>query len=71
LSGPQGKRAAGRITSNEKYNEFTGNLPHDLPACSIVPEITTLLRAPTCMGKKTLKLTFENKIELIQDISYL
>jgi uncharacterized protein YxjI len=23
------------------------------------------------MGKKTLKLTFENKIELIQDISYL
>jgi hypothetical protein len=37
---------AGRIRSNEKSNGLIGNQSHYLPACSIVPEPTMLLRAP-------------------------
>jgi hypothetical protein len=38
----QGYSAAGRIRSIEKTNDLVGNQTHDLPACSIVPQLTTL-----------------------------
>jgi hypothetical protein len=37
---------AGRIKLIEKSNNFVGNRTRDLPACSIVPQRTTLQRAP-------------------------
>jgi hypothetical protein len=46
LSRPQGHRAAGKIRSIEKSNELIGNRIRDLPACSSVPQPTTLLRVP-------------------------
>jgi hypothetical protein len=42
---------AGRIRSIEKSNHLIGTLIHDLPACSIVPQPTTLLRAPVKCDK--------------------
>jgi hypothetical protein len=45
-SRPQGHSAAGRVRSTEKANDLIGNRTHDFPACSIVPEPTTLPRAP-------------------------
>jgi hypothetical protein len=45
LSRPQGHNAVGRITPIEKSNELIGNRTRDLPACSIVPQPTTLPRA--------------------------
>jgi hypothetical protein len=44
----QGHSAAGRISSNEKFSNLIGNRTRDLPACSIVPQSTTLPRDP-CM----------------------
>jgi hypothetical protein len=41
---PQGHIAAGRIRSIEKSNELIGNRTRDHPACSIVPQVTTLPR---------------------------
>jgi hypothetical protein len=38
--------AAGRIRSIKKSNDLFGNRSRDLPACSIVPQSTTLPRAP-------------------------
>jgi hypothetical protein len=46
LNEPQGHSAAGRIRSIEKYSDLIGNQTHDLPACSIVPQLTVLLHAP-------------------------
>jgi hypothetical protein len=46
LSRPQGHSAAGRIKSTEKSYDLIGNRIRDLPACSIVPQPTTLARAP-------------------------
>jgi hypothetical protein len=43
----QGHSGAGRIRSSEKSSDHTGNRTRDLPACSIVPQPTTLPRAPT------------------------
>jgi hypothetical protein len=43
---PQGHSAAGRIRSIEKSNHLIGNRTRDLPACSIVPQPTTLPCAP-------------------------
>jgi hypothetical protein len=45
-STPGGISAAGRIRSNEKSDDLIGNRIHDLPACSIVPQPTTLSSAP-------------------------
>jgi hypothetical protein len=45
LSRPQGHSAAGKITLTEKLNDLIGNRTRDLPACSIVPQPTTLQRA--------------------------
>jgi hypothetical protein len=47
LSRPQGHSAAGRIRSIEKPNDLIGIRSCDLPACSIVPQPTTLPRAPS------------------------
>jgi hypothetical protein len=32
-----------KVISMEKYNDFNGNQPRDLPACSMVPQPTALL----------------------------
>jgi hypothetical protein len=45
MSRPQDHSAAGRIRSTEKSSELIGNRTRDLPACSIVPQPTTLPRA--------------------------
>jgi hypothetical protein len=45
LSGPQGHSAAGTTGSIEKSSEI-GNRTRDLPACSMVPQPTTLPHAP-------------------------
>jgi hypothetical protein len=45
LSRPQGHSAAGRVRSIEKSNDIE-NRTRDVPACSIVPQPTTLPRAP-------------------------
>jgi hypothetical protein len=45
LSRPQGHSAAGKIRSIEKSNDLIGIRTCDLPACSIVPQSTTLPRA--------------------------
>jgi hypothetical protein len=34
----------------KKLNDLSGTQTHDLPACSIVPQPTTLLRAPYLEG---------------------
>jgi hypothetical protein len=44
LSRPQGHSAAGRISSIKKSSDYIGNRTRDLPACSIVPQLTTLPR---------------------------
>jgi hypothetical protein len=46
LNRPQNHSAAGRIRSIEKSNDITRNRTRDLPACSIVPQTTTLPIAP-------------------------
>jgi hypothetical protein len=46
LSRPQGHSEAGRTRWIEKSNDLIGNRTRDLPACSIVPQLTTLPRAP-------------------------
>jgi hypothetical protein len=45
LSRPRGHSTAGRTRPIEKSNDI-GNRTRDLPACSIVPQPTTLPRAP-------------------------
>jgi hypothetical protein len=40
---PQGYSMAGRIRSIETFSDLIRNQTHDLPACSIVPQTTTLL----------------------------
>jgi hypothetical protein len=42
---PKSNSAAGRIRSIEKSDDLIGNRTHDFPACSIVPQPTTLPRA--------------------------
>jgi hypothetical protein len=46
LSRLQCHSAAGRIRSIEKSSNLMRNRTHDLPACSIVPQLTMLPRAP-------------------------
>jgi hypothetical protein len=46
---PQGHSAAGRIRSIEKSNGLMSKRTRDLPACSIVPQPTTLPTAPSNM----------------------
>jgi hypothetical protein len=56
LSKPQGHSAAGRIRSIEKSNDLMGYETRDLAACSVVPQPTTLPRAPTLNGTDIKKL---------------
>jgi hypothetical protein len=46
LSRPQGHNPAGRVRPIEKSNDLIGNQTQDLPACSTVPQPTTLQRGP-------------------------
>jgi hypothetical protein len=46
MSRSQGHSAAGRIWSIEKSNDLFGNRTRDTPARSVVPQPTTLPRAP-------------------------
>jgi hypothetical protein len=63
LSRPQGHSAAGMVRSIEKYNDHIGYRTSDLPACSIVPQPTTLPRAPVwlsiCSWKHILTVTVQ------------
>jgi hypothetical protein len=54
LSQPQGNSAAGRIRYTEKSSDLMGNRTHDLPACSTVPQPTTLLLAPLGLGRTAI-----------------
>jgi hypothetical protein len=47
LSQPQGRSAARRVKSIEESNDLIGNRTRDLPACSIVPQPTTVPRDST------------------------
>jgi hypothetical protein len=42
---------AGKIRSIEKSSDLNWNRTRDLPACRIVPQPTTLLRAPNSLVK--------------------
>jgi hypothetical protein len=55
LSRPQGHSAAGRIRSIEKSSDLIGNRTHNLPACNIVPQPSTLLRGPLNISVQLLK----------------
>jgi hypothetical protein len=44
---PQDYSAAGRIRAIEKCSDLIGNRNLNLQACSIVPQVTTLPRAPS------------------------
>jgi hypothetical protein len=46
LSRPKTHNVAGRIRTSEKSSDFIGNRFHDLLAYSLVPQPTTLPRAP-------------------------
>jgi hypothetical protein len=59
LSRPQGHSAAGRTRSIEKSN-YIGNQTRDLPACSTVPQPTTLPHAP-----RTTLVRFQFKTNVI------
>jgi hypothetical protein len=52
LSGPQGHSGAGRIQSIEKIH-LIGTRTRELPACSVVPQPTTLPRAPEMNSHKS------------------
>jgi hypothetical protein len=47
---PRGHCVAVSIISIEQSSDFVGNGTCDLPACSIAPKPTTLLRAPFRFG---------------------
>jgi hypothetical protein len=40
-----------RLYKLKKANELIGNRTRDLPACSIVPQLTTLARAPNSVKR--------------------
>jgi hypothetical protein len=51
-----GHSAAGRIRSNEKFNDLIGNRTRDLPACTIMRQPTTLPRSPQEDGNRKIDL---------------
>jgi hypothetical protein len=57
LSRPQGHSAAGEFRSTENSNDLIGNRTRDLPAFSIVPQPTTLPRAPQTVSYSIVYLT--------------
>jgi hypothetical protein len=52
--GPKDHSAAGRIRSIEKSSDLIGSRTRGLPACGIVPQPTTLPRAPERVGAITI-----------------
>jgi hypothetical protein len=71
---------AGRIRSIEKSNDLIGIRTHDLPACSVVPQLTTLPRAPeyeimhlenTCTGMSNWGPVIFKKLNKIVIITIL
>jgi hypothetical protein len=56
-----GHSAAGRIRWIEKFNYLIGNRTRDHPACGIVPQPTTLARAP--LWRCSEKINFFNEGE--------
>jgi hypothetical protein len=60
LSGLQGHSAAGRIRSIEKSNDLIGIRTRHLPACNIVPQPTTIQRAPIAV--KSSNYISKNKV---------
>jgi hypothetical protein len=52
LSRPRYHSVAGRIRSIEKSDDLVGNQTRDLLACSVLPQPTTLPRAPKITGGK-------------------
>jgi hypothetical protein len=56
LSRLQGHSAAGKIRSIEKCNGLIGNATRDLPACSVVPQPTTLPGAPVLQSLPTKQI---------------
>jgi hypothetical protein len=53
LSRPHGDSVA-RIRSTEKYSDLIGNRTDNLLVCSIVPQPSTLPRAPSKVRKKVI-----------------
>jgi hypothetical protein len=62
LSRSQGYSAAGKIRSTEESNDLIGNRTSDLPACSIMPQPTTLPRAPL-VRPKHVEIKCDYKVE--------
>jgi hypothetical protein len=54
------------IRSIEKSNELIGNRTRDLPACSIVPQPTTLPRAPK---EETVCTYFHSILKIHQNLN--
>jgi hypothetical protein len=52
----QGHSAAGKIRPIEKSSDIIGTRTRDLPACSIVPQPTTLPRAPIYINSLHMSL---------------
>jgi hypothetical protein len=52
----QGHSAAGRIRSIENSNDLIESRTRDLPTCSIVPQPTTLPRAPSQLVASILNI---------------
>jgi hypothetical protein len=58
LSRHQGDNAAGRIRRTEKPSDLIWSRARDLPACSIVPQPTTLLRVPRINELRQMKMWY-------------
>jgi hypothetical protein len=58
---------AGRIRSIEKSNDLIENRTRDLPACSVVPEPTTLPRAPSKKWSPYFLMGSEDSLNYAQE----
>jgi predicted RNA binding protein YcfA (HicA-like mRNA interferase family) len=54
--------SAGRIRSIEKSNYLIGNRTRDFRACTIVPQLTTLLRAPVNRNVGCITLALKRSV---------
>jgi len=51
-SRPKSHSAAGRIKSTKSHNDPIGNRNRNLPACTVVPQLTAPQRTPKCKSVK-------------------
>jgi hypothetical protein len=65
MSRPQGHSAIGRIKSIEISSVLIGNRTIDLPACNMVPQATTLPRAPRRQQVPPKKLESANRLHCV------